>query len=215
MKIRPENFRLVRDLNPAWSFWTQSLNPKFSIFETKFSRPKCHICLSPRLQAVIWSRCKKSCFRWNDHWQWEILVPMKSKPSLFHLSFCRNCLLSSIRASSWCRVTWKVWFRMLGHLKVQMHYGNEAIFFFFFFFSLSKLNGCLISNTALLYLSIFVLLYRKILGGSDFIWGAWLFQSCRRSSEGNLSGNDIPSVTGTLRLRKTLSNLLSRDAINK
>ena len=93
-----------------------------------------------RLQAVIWSRCKKSFFHLNDYWQWEILVPMKSKPSLFLLSFCRNCLLSSIRASSWCRVTWKVWFRMLGHLKVQMHYGNEAIFFFFFFVQIERMS---------------------------------------------------------------------------
>ena len=105
-----------------------------------------------------------------------------------------------------CSATWR--YRCIMGMK-------QFFFFFFFFFSLSKLNGCLVSNTALLYLSIFVLLYRKILGGSDFIWGAWLFQSCRRSSEGNLSGNDIPSVAGTLRLRKTLSNLLSRDAINK
>ena len=94
--------------------------------------------------TFAWARVCKRSFgaevrRLNDYWQWEILVPMKSKP-LFHLSFCRNCLLSSIRASSWCRVTWKVWFRMLGHLKVQMHYGNEAIFFFFFFVQIERMS---------------------------------------------------------------------------
>lgn len=40
-------------------------------------------------------------------------------------ALCRNFPRLWSRASPWCRVTWKVWSKALGHLKVKLHYGNE------------------------------------------------------------------------------------------
>ena len=200
----------MRDLNPAWSFWTQSFPPLKQNFQgTSITFAWARVCkrsfgADVRSLFSIWMTTDngKFLFLWNQNLLSFVCLSVGTVYS--RQSEPRHDAESHGKYGSECSATWR--YRCIMGMKQ---------FFFFFFFSLSKLNGCLISNTALLYLSIFVLLYRKILGGSDFIWGAWLLQSRRRSSEGNLFGNDIPSVTGTLRLRKTLSNLLSRDAINK
>ena len=71
-------------------------------------------------------------------WKWLCLVELTGVDSdstidgiapcfSYRLPFalCRNFPRLWSRASPWCRVTWKVWSKALGHLKVKLHYGNE------------------------------------------------------------------------------------------